>query len=107
MSDHRDDAAAWFAVLRRGLMTPEERAGYELWRAKTRNAQAMEELDRIWSQLGPIGGNSSADSRAGGRSPGLSRSARLAAMLSAASIMVSVLYRLNGSWWTTLDWWSR
>lgn len=111
MIENRDEAARWFAVLHRGLMTPDERADYEAWHGDAANAAAIDALHQIWRELEPA---STPDSvRQGdisdpvGRDAYLSRPARVAGMLSAASLMFGLIYRLDGSWWTALDWWSR
>ena len=107
MADRRD-AASWFAVLRRGLMTQEERAAFAAWRSEPHNARALASLQQLWDELdlarSPKG---SAKNGPAVRVASLWRSARLAAALTAATIMVSVIFRLDGPWWTTLDWWSR
>ena len=98
------DAAAWFAVVRRGLMTQEERVALTAWRSEPHNARALESLQRLWDEMGAASSGKDGPSV---REASLSRSARLVAVLTAASIMVTVIYRLDGPWWTTLDWWSR
>ena len=101
MAENRNEAAKWFAVRRRGLMSAEEREAFAAWRGASANAAALDAMERIWRDLEP-------NAEASTVSPqGLPRSARVAAMLSAASLMAGLVYRLDGSWWTTLDWWSR
>ncbi len=104
------DAAAWFAVLRRGLMTQDERAAFALWRSEPANARALDALVRLWDEL-EVARSAYQDNHVETgpdvRVASFSRPARLAAVLTAASIMVGAIYRLDGPWWTALDWWSR
>src|SRR5215813_11231878 len=102
MADCEDEAARWFAALRRGLMTQDERAAFERWRSDPANAAALADLQRIWLMLEPA---RAAEMPVSGDA--FPRTARLAAMLSAASLAIVVLSRLDSPWWTTLDWWSR
>ncbi|HLG88249.1 MAG TPA: DUF4880 domain-containing protein [Alphaproteobacteria bacterium] len=104
-------ASLWFGALRRRLLTPEERAAFEIWIREPAHAAELAELQRIWLMLG------SDDARDGYRASApaeqpvphsrLLRSRGLPAMLSAASIAAALLLRLDSPWWTTLDWWSR
>ena len=112
MVEHEDEAARWFAASRRGLMTQDERVAYESWRRNPANAAALAELQSIWLMLAPEADDPrAADDRVElepvSRGAVISRTARVAAMLSAASIAIAVLTRLDSPWWTTLDWWSR
>jgi transmembrane sensor len=103
MADIEQQAAKWFAATRRGLMTAEERDTFEIWSRRPENAAALAELWRIWGMLAPT----AHDAAPASRTATLPWPARVAAMLSAASIAVAVLSRLDTAWWNTLDWWSR
>jgi ferric-dicitrate binding protein FerR (iron transport regulator) len=112
MVESEDQAARWFAAARRGLMTQDERIAYDAWRREPGHAAALADLQRIWLMLGPGDADLSVaagtvGTRSKGRAASLPRPARVAAVLSAASIAAVALTRLDGAWWTTLDWWSR
>ena len=50
--DRLRDAARWFAVRRRGVMTVEERALYAVWVSDADNVSAMARLEQAWQTLG-------------------------------------------------------
>lgn len=102
-------AARWFAAVDRGVMTLEERAAYEHWLSQAANRAAIARLEKIWARL-DIAQDlfSTATGRTQTIGGGLqSRFAMIAAMLVAAAVSLPALMLTNGSWWTTLDWWSR
>jgi ferric-dicitrate binding protein FerR (iron transport regulator) len=98
-----EDAVVWFAKLRRGVMTLEERTGYEAWRRETRNAVAMAELERVWQSMDVLQ-DRFAPQTLPARRMGLPRPALLAAMCVISLGIGIVSYSGNNSFWTKLDW---
>jgi transmembrane sensor len=47
----QDQAAAWFAAERAGLMLAEERAAFDAWRADSRNEAALTAMRELWDDL--------------------------------------------------------
>ncbi len=47
----REAAAQWFAVLRRGPMTLEERQAFDDWRAEPQNQRALDHMHELWGEL--------------------------------------------------------
>ena len=47
----KDEAAHWFAVLRRGVMTLEERDAYREWLRRRENRQELAAMDALWLAL--------------------------------------------------------
>ncbi|MGE5500767.1 MAG: FecR family protein [Ignavibacteriales bacterium] len=47
----RDEAAAWFAALRRGPMTLDERAAFDAWRSDPKNQAALGGMHELWGEL--------------------------------------------------------
>lgn len=50
----REEAAAWFAALRRGPMPVEERAAFDAWRADPRKQAALDSLHELWGEVSAI-----------------------------------------------------
>jgi ferric-dicitrate binding protein FerR (iron transport regulator) len=50
--DRLREASRWFAARRRGVMTVDERARYEIWIGDADNMAAMARLDHTWKTLG-------------------------------------------------------
>ena len=105
--DRLREAARWFAVRRRGVMTVDERALYERWVSDANNLSAMARLEQTWATMG------AAEHRMRtGPAPSLPRSrlarpALLAAMC-AVSLGIGVLsYADDSGFWTTLNWTDR
>jgi ferric-dicitrate binding protein FerR (iron transport regulator) len=107
--DRLREAARWFAVRRRGVMTVEERSLYEVWVSDANNLSAMARMEQTWATLG------AAEQRMGGtrHAPALpprsrlARSALLAAMC-AVSLGIGVMsYADDTGFWTTLNWTDR
>jgi transmembrane sensor len=98
MVDKNEEAARWFAASRRGVMLHDERADYERWRSEPENAARLAELQAIWQELepGPVVAHSQVSHRR-----------QVAAMVALVSLTATVLTRIDGGWWNTLDWWSR
>ena len=106
--DRMREAARWFAVRRRGVMTVDERALYELWVSDANNLSAMARLEQAWATMGAAEHRM----RTTGQAPSLPRSrlarpALLAAMC-AVSLGIGVLsYADDSGFWTTLNWTDR
>jgi transmembrane sensor len=103
------EAARWFAALRRGVMSLEERSAFEAWRGDAANARAIADLERIWGALGVLQGQfagaSSVPSAPAMRAK-VARSAVLAVF--AVSLGIGILsYSGPDRFWTTLDWTAR
>ena len=107
--DRLREAARWFASRRRGVMTLEERALYEIWARDAANAQAMARLERTWSTLELAQDQLSGPARKPAPHPRsrLARPALLAAMC-VVSLGIGVLsYSDDTGFWTTLNWTDR
>jgi ferric-dicitrate binding protein FerR (iron transport regulator) len=105
--DHRgnEEAARWFAIRRRGLMTLDERSAYRAWLRDPRNRRALSRLDEIWASLD--GAHCAVDRPARGRSVRV-RAALLASCLVVCIGGAGALPRLGAPVsLTELDWWSR
>jgi ferric-dicitrate binding protein FerR (iron transport regulator) len=107
--DRMREAARWFAVRRRGVMTMDERSLYEAWASDANNVSAMARLEQAWVTVG------AAEQRLRGtgqvpsppRRSRLARSALLAAMC-VVSLGIGVLsYADDTGFWTTLNWTDR
>jgi ferric-dicitrate binding protein FerR (iron transport regulator) len=103
----RDTAAArWFAASRRGVMSIEERAAYEAWRADARNAQAMAAMGRRWDMLQGLEEEFGAiPAPAAKRGP--ARPVLVAAVCALSLVIGALSYTGHGAFWTTLDWTDR
>jgi transmembrane sensor len=75
----REEAAAWFAALRRGPMSLEERAAFDAWRADPRNQAALHGMHELWGEVSAI-----KELGVGVPSPAAARWRRLAAGLAVA-----------------------
>jgi ferric-dicitrate binding protein FerR (iron transport regulator) len=105
-----DEAARWFAALRRGVMSLEERAAYQAWCRDRANRAAITELERTWDSLGALrehlGEVTSATADAGAQAR-YGRPALVATMC-AVSLVIGILsYSESSGFWTTLDWMAR
>jgi ferric-dicitrate binding protein FerR (iron transport regulator) len=106
MVDKNEEAARWFAASRRGVMLHDERADYERWRIEPENAARLAELQAIWQALEP--GPAVADiAEPVAAHRQVSHRRQVAAMVAFVSLTATVLTRIDGGWWNTLDWWSR
>ncbi|MBI1215958.1 MAG: DUF4880 domain-containing protein [Alphaproteobacteria bacterium] len=47
----QDEAAAWFAAQRAGVMLAEERQAFDEWRADPRNQAALDAMHELWGEL--------------------------------------------------------
>ncbi|SEH12626.1 FecR family protein [Sphingopyxis sp. YR583] len=52
--DVREEAANWFAALRRGPMTVEERTDYDEWRQSPVNQAALNSMHELWGELAAL-----------------------------------------------------
>lgn len=50
----RDEAAAWFAALRRGPMTLDERAAFDAWRSDPKNQAALAGMHELWGEMSAL-----------------------------------------------------
>ena len=106
MVDKNEEAARWFAASRRGVMLHGERADYERWRSDPDNAARLAELEAIWQGLEPKPVIAEIAPPPVRRSPAAHRR-QLVAMVAFVSLTATILTRIEGGWWNTLDWWSR
>ena len=99
------EAASWFARRQRGVMSLEERAEFERWRAMRRNAAAMDEMERAWTRMDQAKDRfTPAALTAPVRRFAVGRSAVLA-LLCVLSLGVGIVsYSGHSSFWTRLDW---
>jgi transmembrane sensor len=106
----QEEAARWFAALRRGVMSLEERAAYDSWRRDRLNRAAFAELEQSWESLDALREHlidTGTDAAASKTPPRFGRPALVAAMC-ALSLVIGVLsYSAHSSFWTTLDWTDR
>jgi len=106
LSGNEEEAARWFAMERRGVMTLDERAKLAVWRADPANAAVIAELENIWEFVeaakDQIGSETLAASP--GRYTKVARSA-LIALLCVVSLGLGVIsYGGDNGFWTKLDW---
>jgi ferric-dicitrate binding protein FerR (iron transport regulator) len=108
MVDKDMEASRWFAASRRGAMLQEERAAYDSWKRDPENAARLEALRAIWHDLEPQPEVRQPAADALPIAQGATAHRRqLAAMIAVVSLTATILTRLDGGWWNTLDWWSR
>lgn len=105
----RIEAARWFAVLHRKVMTLNERAAYERWLADTGNKAAMAEMDGVWAILqGAVPEEGAGENVASSRTAsGVARKV-MVGVVSAVSLSIVVLsFAGHSGFWTSLDWLNR
>ena len=96
----KEEAAHWFAALRRGVMTLEERGLYEEWLRRRENRKELAGMEALWDAL------------EGAAMPAPSRS-RVALKVTFAALCVLSLglglasSAAGESFWTGLDWTNR
>jgi ferric-dicitrate binding protein FerR (iron transport regulator) len=100
----REEAARWFTILHRGVMTLEERAAYQQWLADEAHPPAMVEMQRAWEVLGPSHGSIPIESARVGGDP--ARRIMVAAMC-VISLGLMALSYVHTPFWTSLDWVTR
>lgn len=99
------EAALWFARCHRGVMTVEERAEFECWRSKRKNAAAMNELESAWELTGLARAHFTAlDEPAPEGQRTFARTAVLAVMCVLSLGVGIVTYSGHSAFWTSLDW---
>lgn len=107
MTTRREEAANWFAAMRRGVMTLEERAALRAWMDVRANADVMAELETVWEALetaGPIAPGNLPRSRRRSRPA----RAMMLAVACVASLGIGVMsYGGDPQFWTALDWSNR
>ena len=104
-----EEAARWFAALRRGVMSLEERNAYEAWINDFANARAMDDMDRIWGALKHAQGHFDGANIAPAAVPMRAKVARSALLaVCALSLGIGILsYSGPDRFWTALDWTDR
>lgn len=105
-----EEAARWFAALRRGVMSVEEREAFEVWRRDRQNRSTFAEIERNWQALEPLRDCFAGMGKDAEYATGRAKFARpaLVAAMCAVSLFIGVLsYTGNESFWTTLDWTAR
>lgn len=60
----QDQAAAWFAAERAGVMLVDQRAAFESWKADPRNQAALDAMRELWDDLAILKGNGPEPKRA-------------------------------------------
>ena len=98
-----EEAVLWFARLRRGVMTLEERAGFDAWRREPENAAAMAELEQVWQSL-EIARTHFGPGKPSPRRATFARSALVAAVCVISLGIGIISYSGDSSFWTKLDW---
>lgn len=93
-----DAAARWFATLRRGVMTLQERSEYEAWIASRANRAALSEMEQLWSRLGDVSPRQVPDVR---------RKVMMATLCAASLGFAILAWTSNSAFWTGLDWANR
>ena len=104
--DKDREAARWFAASRRGVMLHEERAEFEDWQRDPENAARLAELRAVWQALEPRPVMPEIAEPVMRHTP-VAHRRQLAAMVAFVSLTATILSRIDGGWWNTLDWWSR
>ncbi len=102
MADNTEEAARWFAAERRGLMAHDERQDYERWLAVPANEAALAALRALWRELDVV-----APAMTGSAPRPQASRTQVAAMVGLVSLTLAMVIRLDGGWWSALDWWSR
>jgi len=106
MNTPHEEASRWFAALRRGVMSLEERSQFNAWKQSARNATALVEMEKTWAMLGAL----STSSTSALQPPHHRQHTRKAMLLAAcvASLSIGILsYGADSPFWTTLDWATR
>jgi transmembrane sensor len=93
------EAARWFAALRRGVMSLEERAAYEAWAAVPENREAMAGMESLWSLLDGAPKPASL--------PRHVRRAIVSAIFVSSLAVTAISVAGSSHFWTALDWTNR
>jgi len=102
-----DEAARWFAVSRRGVMSLEERSAWQAWMRIPANRRAFSEMKSTWDALETAG---TKVSRAYAHEKTRRRPARamMLAVACIASLGIGIAsYDNDAQFWTSLDWSNR
>jgi ferric-dicitrate binding protein FerR (iron transport regulator) len=102
----REEAARWFTILHRGVMTLEERAAYDRWLADERHRPAMAEMQRVWEMF-EAPRRSIPDPSAHANSPGHPPRNIMVAAMCIISVGIFALSCVHTPFWTSLDWMTR
>jgi ferric-dicitrate binding protein FerR (iron transport regulator) len=102
----QEEAARWFTILHRGVMTLEERAAYEQWLADEAHRPAMAEMQRVWEIFGPSRGSIPIESARVDTHGDPARKIMVAAMCVISLGLLALSY-VHTPFWTSLDWVTR
>lgn len=100
----REEAARWFTILHRGVMTLEERAVYERWLAEEPHRRAMIEMQQVWATFAAPRRSLPA---ARTRDPGQPARRVMIACMCVVSVGILALSYAHTPFWTSLDWVTR
>jgi ferric-dicitrate binding protein FerR (iron transport regulator) len=100
----REEAARWFTILHRGVMTLEERAVYERWLAEEPHRRALVEMQQVWDML-ERPGQSLPSTHA--HDPVQPARRVMIACMCVVSLGILALSYAHTSFWTSLDWVTR
>jgi ferric-dicitrate binding protein FerR (iron transport regulator) len=98
----REEAARWFTILHRGVMTLEERAVYERWLTEEPHRRALAEMQQVWDLL-----EAPRHSLACARDPAQPARKVMVACMCVVSLCILALSYAHTSFWTSLDWVTR
>ena len=107
MIDDEQEAARWFAASRRGVMLHDERAEFESWQRVPANAARLADMQAIWQELDPICAGAEAGLDLPVHYNRTAHRRQVAAMVAFVSVTATLMTRIDGGWWSALDWWSR
>lgn len=107
MTTRNEETANWFATLRRGVMTLDERAAFETWKSFRANAETMAEMEAVWEALDALAPAVADRAPTRAARPRPAR-AMMLAVACVASLGIGVMsYGGDPQFWTSLDWSSR
>jgi transmembrane sensor len=97
---HHEEAAHWFAVRRRGVMTLEERSAFDAWTRQRENRTALAAMDDLWQSL--------EGAQAPDRHAPRIRSRMMFAAICVFSLGLGIMSSAaREPFWTSLDWTNR
>jgi ferric-dicitrate binding protein FerR (iron transport regulator) len=102
----QEEAARWFTILHRGVMTLEERSAYEQWLADEKHRPAIAEMQRVWEVFGPSRGSIDVGYAFVGSHRDATRRIMVAAMCVISLGLLALSY-VHTPFWTSLDWVTR
>jgi len=82
----QQEAAAWFAAERAGMMLIEQRAAFDQWRADPRNQAALDAMHELWDDLAVLKGATSAPSTRPMRSHAIAAAALMLVAIGGAGL---------------------